>query len=307
MIGSKSIATPKYTIFTSLRNDKEVLKEIKIWGLTSPNVRTVILTSSRANPNGHVDLFSDYDIEVVVRNREQFLNNEEWLSAFGEILALIQEDNDDFSMRLILYKDYVRIDFKIYELTYFQKHRGQIEFLGNWDNGYNILVDKDGISSSFASPGYTAFIIKQPTTDEFLSVVNDFWWDITYVAKSLWRDEIYYAKFMLDNIIRFSYLQKMIEWNIGLQHNWQITTNKHGRFFKQYLDTETWAKLKTTFAGSEIEENWNALFATMQLFRQLAMTIATELNYCYPQKTDIEITEYLKKIKALDKNALDIE
>ena len=290
-----------------MRNDKEVLKEIKNWGLTNQDVRTVILTSSRANPNGHVDLFSDYDIEVVVRNREKFLSNEEWLSAFGEILTLIWEDNDEFSMRLVLYKDYVRIDFKMYELTYFKKHGEQIELPGNWDNGYNLLVDKDGISSSFASPGYTAFIIKRPTTDEFSSVVNDFWWDITYVAKSLWRDEIYYAKFMLDNIIRFSYLQKMIEWNIGLRHNWQVTTNKHGRFFKQYLDAETWAELQTTFAGSEIEENWNALFATTQLFRQLATKIAAELNYSYPKKTDIEITAYLKKIKALDKNAFEIE
>lgn len=289
-----------------MRNDKQIVKEIKAWGVANPEIRAIILTSSRANAEASPDLFSDYDVEVTVQNKERFLRNEEWLSAFGEILTSFREDKEDFSMRLVLYADYVRIDFKIYEIDYLERSVGQTALPEHWDTGYRFLLDKDGISAGFISPSHSAFIIKQPVSDEFSTVVNDFWWDITYVAKSLWRDEVYYAKFMLDNIIRFSYLQKMIEWDVGLRYKWEVTTNKHGRFFKKYLDTDTWERLQKTFAGNSIEDNWTALFETTALFRQLATTVASALNYVYPQGTDTKIPAYLEKIKALDKDAADI-
>lgn len=290
-----------------MRSKEEVLKEIKTRALADPDVRAVILTSSRANPNAFVDLFSDYDIELIVSNRENFLADDQWLSAYGEILHSYREDHDEFSMRLVLFTDYVRIDFKIYELAYFERNKEQGSLPVHWDIGYIILVDKEGISSSVSPPLYTAFIISRPTENDFLSVVNEFWWDATYVAKSLWRNEIYFAKYMLDSVIRFSYLQKMIEWHIGLMHHWQVSTNKHGRFFKKYLDAENWEILQATFAGSNIEDNWNALFAMAKLFSQLAKIIAKELNYRYPHKTDDGITAYLEKIRKLDTDAIDIK
>ncbi|MEJ7678970.1 MAG: aminoglycoside 6-adenylyltransferase [Segetibacter sp.] len=174
------------------------------------------------------------------------------------------------------------------------------------NNGYKVLLDKDQITLNLKPPAYNSFVITKPSKEEFSATVTDFWWDTTYVAKSLWRNELIYAKYMLDSIIRFSYLQRIIEWYIGFQYNWKITTNKYGRFFKLYLDAETWSELEKTFAGSETEENWNALFATSNLFRRLAMIIAKETNYSYPHKLDTEITGYLNKIKALDRSATDI-
>jgi aminoglycoside 6-adenylyltransferase len=282
-----------------MREEHEVLKEIIEWASGTEMVRTVILTGSRAHPQTRTDIFSDYDIEVGVNSLERLLNNREWLYSFGEILTQICEESDDFSMQMVLYKDFTRIDFKIYAVTYLNQYIEQNKLPAHLDNGYRILVDKDDITKGLQEPGFKAYVIKKPTEEEFLSVVNDFWWDTTYVAKSLWRKELFYAKYMLDNIIRFSYLQRMIEWKIGCQYNWQISTNKNGRFFKQYLDTATWAALQDTFSGGDIAENWNALMATTQLFRHLATTIAAELNYPYPQKTDLEISQYLEKVKNL--------
>jgi aminoglycoside 6-adenylyltransferase len=112
---------------------------------------------------------------------------------------------------------------------------------------------------------------------------------------------------MLDSVIRFSYLQKVIEWHIGLQYQWHVSTNRHGRFFEKYLDPENWDKLQATFAGHGMEESWDALFATTKLFSQLAKAIAKELDYFYPHKTDDEISAYLGKIKTLDNHAVDIK
>ena len=285
-----------------MRNEKEILDEIKNWGIKDENIRVAMLTGSRANPNTIVDLVSDFDIELVVKNLENFLNNEKWLSVFGDSMAIISIDAE-FSMRMVIYKDYTRIDFRIYSEENFKQWIEQTDLQKHWDAGYKILIDKDGITAKLKPPAYNAFKITKPGKEKFSAIVTDFWWDMTYVAKSLWRDELFYAKYMLDNIIRFSYLQTMIEWYAGLRNNWQITTNKHGRFFKRFLDTETWTELEKTFAGSELEENWKALFATSKLFRRLATTIAKDLGYPYPLKLDAEITAYLEKIKDLDRYA----
>lgn len=64
---------------------------------------------------------------------------------------------------------------------------------------------------------------------------------------------------MSENIIRTEYLVPLLEWHIANQHNWNITTNKHGRLFKKYLSQDLWSKTEQTFSGSNIEENWKAL------------------------------------------------
>jgi len=73
----------------------------------------------------------------------------------------------------------------------------------------------------------------EPVLEEFLSVVNGFFWDSVYVAKNLKRDELFYAKFVMDNVIRFGTLQKMIEWYLGIRNGWPVRPGKYGRWFKK--------------------------------------------------------------------------
>lgn len=289
-----------------MRNPKEVLEQVTDWAERDFDVRAVMLTGSRANPNAIADLLSDYDIEIAVNNAHLFLQNEEWLSIFGDIITIIRV-NEEFTLRMVLYKDCVRIDFRIYTIENFKEYIHQPALPDHWDIGYKVLLDKDRLTANLKPPAYKAYIIAKPTEEEFLSTVTDFWWDATYVAKSLWRNELFYAKYMMDNGIRFSYLQKMIEWHAGLKSGWKISTNKYGRFFKQYLDNETWVALEKTFAGNKTEENWNALFTILQLFSRLALTIAKELDYSYPLKLEGEITAYLNKIRNLESSATDIK
>jgi len=288
-----------------MRNAKEVLDEIINWAEKNDDVRAVMLTGSRANVHEPANLLSDYDIEIAVNHINQFLHNEAWLSVFGEILTVVRLD-DSFTLRMVLYKDYVRIDFRIHSLKDFKQYTALPELPNNWDIGYVILCDKDHVKATLKPPTYKAYEITKPSAEEFLAIVSDFWWDTTYVAKSLWRDELFYAKYMSDNIIRFSYLQKVIEWYVASQHNWKITINKFGRRFKKFLDAGTWKELESGFAGSSREDNWNALFATIKLFRRLAVTIARDLSYSYPSQLDTEITTYLNKIKTLGTNATDL-
>ena len=68
-------------------------------------------------------------------------------------------------------------------------------------------------------------------------------------------------------------------------------------------DAKTWEELESTFAGANIDENWHALFRTIELFRRLAVEVGDSLSYNYPYDLDQRITDYLLKIKNLPRNA----
>lgn len=281
---------------------EEKLSSIIEWAERNKDVRVLLLTSSLANPLAPVDQFSDLDIEFVFEKNTGYISDKSWTLSFGNPIAMIEEDESCFdnkhAMKMVLYDDGVKVDFKLYSKSKFLKETQQKELPEDWDIGYKILVDKDGITKEMLKPTHQVSIIKKPSEKEFQSILNDFWWDTTYVAKCIARDEIFYAKFMSETIIRIEYLIPLIQWYIASEHNWNITTNKHGRLFKKYLNSEIWAKTEQTFSGSKLKDNWNALFAMAELFSEMGTKLSEKLGYKYPNKLEKDIRKYLNEVKA---------
>lgn len=221
---------------------EEKLRTIIEWSEKNEDVRVLLLTSSLVNPLALVDEFSDLDIEFVFEDNTNYISDKSWTLKFGNPIAMIEEDESCFNhkhaMKMLLYEDGVKVDFKLYSKSKFIKETQEKELPEDWDIGYKILIDKDGITKQMLKPTYQISIIKKPSEKEFQNLINDFWWDTTYVAKCLVRDEIFYAKFMSETVIRTEYLIPLIEWHIASEHNWNITTNKYGRLFKKYLNQE---------------------------------------------------------------------
>lgn len=289
-----------------MRKEDIMFSELTVWAKANENIRTLILTSSQPNPNAYKDVFTDFDIEFFVDDLQSFLNSDKWLEHFGVMITCIPlkpVENEGWITRLVLFENGTKIDFQISTTESLQQLTNESQLPPEYDNGYKVLLNKDNLTKDIALPTYTAFITQKPTEEEFYELMNDFWWDTTYVAKSLWRDELYFVKFMLDNVIRFNYLQKVIEWYIGVQNDWHINTNKCGRWFRRYLNKETWEELEKTYDGADIEDNWNALFRTADLFNRLSMHIGKQLGYKYPVEIENKIREYLIKTRKLDRNA----
>jgi aminoglycoside 6-adenylyltransferase len=76
-----------------------------------------------------------------------------------------------------------------------------------------------------------------------------------------------------------------------------VNTGICGKRFKRYLDAETWLEFESTFAGSDLEENWQAFFNTINVFRRLAKQIGTGLGYDYPEQLDEEVMQYCLSIR----------
>lgn len=163
---------------------------------------------------------------------------------------------------------------------------------------YQVLLDKDKCIPAPVRTREEGFFTVKPSEEQFVKRINGFLWDSTYVAKSLWRGEMYFAKFMFDLLHR--YMKEVISWNLGARNNWENNPGVCGRYFHHQLDDDRWKKVLDTYSGSEVEDNWRALFASCELVRELGEETADLMGYAYPMDHHERILGYLKKVKAME-------
>ncbi|CAA9580254.1 MAG: hypothetical protein AVDCRST_MAG88-3239, partial [uncultured Thermomicrobiales bacterium] len=254
-----------------------------------------------------VDRLSDHDVIVVVSETRPFLDNEEWLEVYGPPLvrfrdSQVREGSETYA-RLVLYEDGTKIDYTLWPAALLEKVAAVPCLPDELDVGYRVLLDKDGLTHHLAPPTHTAHIPPRPSEAEYLALVEEFWWETTYVAKSLWRNELFPAKYSFDAVIKFDLLRRMLEWSIEIDHDWSLKPGNLGRGLKERLSPDLWVQVESTFIGPAVEENWEALFRTAALFRTIASTVATRLGYAYPFDLDRRMVRYLSQVKDLEPRA----
>jgi len=262
------------------------------WCGEQDNVRAAVLTSSRARNDGTADRLSDYDLELYVRDLGPFAGGDRWFEDFGEVLVrwpLLPEStsSEGWITRLVQYRDGTRIDFQITD--------GPLAYQESFDAGYRVLLDKDGGGVTLGPARSDRLLTGKPSEREYAERVNAFFWDILYVPKSLARDELFHARYMLDHVVRYSCLLPMIEWYIGYREDWKTGTNKAGRWIKPHLPGDIWEMCEATFAGAGAEENRRALDAMVDLFTGLAREVGAGLGYPYPEGRERGVRLLLNK------------
>jgi aminoglycoside 6-adenylyltransferase len=76
-----------------------------------------------------------------------------------------------------------------------------------------------------------------------------------------------------------------------------VQTGVLGKGLKKRLPSEIWSQLESTYAGADISDNWEALFRTMSLFRQVAVEVGERLGYTYPLDMDQRVAAYVKDMQ----------
>jgi aminoglycoside 6-adenylyltransferase len=89
----------------------------------------------------------------------------------------------------------------------------------------------------------------------------------------------------------------MLEWRMELDYDWSEPTGVLGRGLKKKLPPQIWTKLKNTYAGAEINENWDALFSIMSLFRDVGIDVAKGLGYVYPNDLEQKVTTLVREMR----------
>jgi aminoglycoside 6-adenylyltransferase len=289
-----------------VRHDQdEVISRLVRWADGKDPVRAMLLTSTRARPRAPVDVLSDYDVVLVVADIRPFFEDRSWLEDFGRVLvAYWDEIEPDHGVEqtgnVVHYDDGLKIDFRLWPVALLRRISDAPAPPDELDAGYAVLLDKDRLVADLRPPTYMAYVPDRPDEEAYLTWVNDFFSDAPYVAKFLWRDELLPAKWVLDQDMKHKYLRRMLEWRIERDHGWSEPTDWLGKGLKKRLPADIWEALEATYAGAGIEENWEALFRTLTLFRRVAVEVADDLGYAYPHDLDRRVTEYVRAIRGLD-------
>lgn len=287
-----------------MRSETEMLELILRIARGDERIRAVILNGSRANPNAPRDIFQDYDVVYYVTEMAPFVNNRTWTAQFGELMILQMPDAmgeeplspEEHFAYLMQFADGSRIDLGICPLEKINRERDSLSIL---------LLDKDGLCQPLPLPSDSDYLPKPPTEKQFADCCNEFWWVCPYVAKGLWREELTYAKYMLDVIVR-EQLMKMLAWRVGVQTGFQGNPGYHGKFLRSYLAPEEWSLLEKTYAGADVEENWQALLVMGHLFRATAAQVAGHFGYRYNSEEDHNVSAHIEHVRRLPKDAKEI-
>lgn len=287
----------------ALPQEKDVLEKLVAWGNAQPSIRAMILTSSLARPDGPVDLLSDYDLIFATTEAERFARDDAWVFDYGEPMVRWGDQGEMYGLttyfRGVVYQDYIKIYYSIWPDALLERISAQEALPEELDAGYRVLLDKDGRTATWKPPSYKAFIPARPTEAEYLAVIEEFWWNATYIAKSFWRDELVFAKWCLDCDTKQISMLRMLEWCFEIDHNWSVRPGVLGRRLKRLLSADIWSELASTYVGPEIEANWDALYRTAALFRRVAKEVGDALGYTYPQALDDRVSAYLKAVQEL--------
>ena len=278
-----------------MRAEQEVMDLILGVAKADERIRAVLLVGSRGNPAVPKDIYQNYDITYFVEDIRPFYNNPAWVEEhFGKPLIMQMPEamrypaGDDNFNYMMIYPDGVRIDLSFKFQKYIDDGEPAI-----------VLLDKDN-GSGFLSPILVSndkyWHIKPPTPLCFYSCCNNFWWCLNNVAKGIARDELPYVMHMLNGVVR-SELHDMINYYIGVQHGFNLSSGKEGKYFKKYLSPELYTQYTATYSGSNYTDIWKAVDGMCNLFHTLALTVAVHFDFTYRQDEEDGIREYLKMVK----------
>lgn len=288
-----------------MRSEQEMLQLILDTARTDERIRAAIMNGSRANPNAPRDPFQDFDIVYIVTDVAAFAHNYDWIKRFGEIMIMqMPEDmhdpppsHDDGFVYLMQLADGNRIDLGIWPLA-------RLKELGK-DSLSVLLLDKDGIVEALAPASESGYLPQPPTAKAFSDCCNEFWWVCPYVAKGLWREEIIYARHMLDQVVR-AQLMKMLAWHIGVRTQFSKNPGYLGKYFRRYLEPALWDMLLQTYSDAGYDSTWRALRTMCNLFRMTALHVADHFGFDYPRGDDERVSAHLEHVRSLPRNSKEI-
>ena len=278
-----------------MRSNADIKKVILDKANADSRIRAVLLNGSRVNSKVEPDQFQDFDIVYIVNNIDSFTADHSWTSIFGDKLIWQLPDEMTFGKNeidssfsfhyLMLFKDGNRID-----LTLFPADKLKSDF--KLDSLTVVWLDKDKLLSNMKAPDDADYLIKRPTEKAFKDTCNEFWWVCTYVSKGLLRNEITYAKAMLESPVRKMFMS-IIEWRIGCDTNFSVSFGKEGKFMDKYLSTHEYNSILTTYADYKAENTWISLFVMTTLFSKFAIHVADKLYFNYNYEEQKNTIEYL--------------
>src|SRR5438105_6889935 len=93
--------------------ERGLLDRIIEWTDQQPDIVALVMTGSRARPEGGDEL-SDYDLEIFTSNPHALIKSDDWFRTLGKVWVHLPTESDrGFSTRLVVYEGGEKFDFTI--------------------------------------------------------------------------------------------------------------------------------------------------------------------------------------------------
>ena len=275
----------------------KIIQKLIAWAEKESTIRALILEGSRGNKN-FVGELSDYDINVFVDDIHKHTLDYKWLNTFDEVLVYQKEHfyYQEISMPtcLVYFKNIPRIDFSIWP-SHILKTMNEENVHEPYKNGYQILIDKDGLTRSIPEPTGEAFKIRKPRQDDYLDAVYNFWFETLAVIKHLKSGHLWFVKTIVDGPIK-RYLLQMILWDESSGADWNRNDiHLSGKNLEQKVSKKTLDKIPFCFSPYHKGKTWLSLLRMIDLFKMLSINVASALNYPYPEERLKSIEKYIHR------------
>jgi aminoglycoside 6-adenylyltransferase len=271
------------------------------WAMTESDMRAATIVGSRARTDRPADAWSDLDLVIIVRDPRRYLTTTDWLAQIGVPLLTFLEPTavGALTERRVLFEEACDVDFSFIPLSMVQDwhQRGMPdELILVAQRGVRLLFDKDGTFAELLRglPPQATPRIAPPSESMFTEAVHDFLYHVIWCAKKLYRGEQWIAKQSCDGYLKRKLLQ-MIAWDAQARRQWQLDTWHEGRFLEQWARPEVLTRLPDTFAVYASQDIQRALFATLSLYHELAIRVASTMNYAYPDAAHAYVMTWLQQ------------
>lgn len=264
---------------------KTLLDIICEWANQDDNIRALALVGSRTRQELN-DEWSDYDVELYVRDATHLLNSDLWIHDISTVWVYIPEkypwDEKTIPTRLVIYEQGQKVDYSFFSPNDLSKRIKTIPHM-------QVLINKDQLVVSSDQPQFS--IRKRPTPEHFEQAVQNFFYEVHYVARYLARGELWQAK-TLEQSVK-SFFLPMIEWHTWTNYPGRETYHA-GRKITDWADPSIIDTLPMCFSRYDLKTSWDALFQTLALFREIAQSTAHIWGYEYPHLLDNRMSQFVQ-------------
>ncbi len=273
----------------------EILTENFVrWAAGCDDIRTAVISGSRARESHGADAFSDMDVMIYADHARDYIDDAGWLKHIGETwIVQTNTVGDREPLVRVLFDGGFIVDFFIYPRKMMQHMIRDNKYPRCFHQGARLLVDKDGNGSRIIPPAFSPLPLRPPTQDEFVETVESFLYLALHTAKKLLRGELWLVQ-SWDGKLK-EHLLLMMQWHVRAHKGWETDTWYSGHFLEQWADKQTVEELKETFARYDAADCRRALWSTIHLFCRLSEEFSETLAYPYPGQTVESVCGWLER------------
>lgn len=273
---------------------ESLLKKFIEWSKKVNDIRAAVVVGSRARSKVPADEWSDLDLVIFSTKPDYYISSTEWLQNIGQYWMTFVENTavGESKERRVLFEGGLDVDFSVFSVNDLEKLFEMPEVQMVFERGMKIVLDKDNLFIDFTLTKKEIEINILPEENDFVNLINDFWYHAVLSVKKLLRGELWTAKMIIDNYMKWKLL-KLVEWHTIVTNGMECDTWHDGRFFDSWADPRIIDQIRICFAHYNKEDIKKALIETMNLFRWIAIETSEMLEYKYSYKADKKATAWI--------------